>query len=155
VEKILAEQINKREYQKAIASAISATTSANLKYQLKLQMPIVMTDDIESLKRSKEVMDVLESINLSGYINDGSRPHLRKGIRRSTRIKIYKRKLLLVVGKESSVLKAARNIAGVDVCEVSKITANLLAPGGTPGRMTIWSESAINNLDSAIMKLKV
>jgi hypothetical protein len=31
-------------------------------------------------------------------------------------------------------IKAARNIAGVDACTVSNLTANLLAPGGVPGK---------------------
>jgi hypothetical protein len=33
---------------------------------------------------------------------------------------------------------------------VDELTANLLAPGGNPGRTTVWSENAIKKLDTAI-----
>ena len=156
VEKILTEKMNNKEYQLAIASAVSATALNSAKLSgMNIHPPIIISDEIESLKKSKEVMAVFKSINLSGYMGENRKPHIRKGVRRSTRMRIYKRKLLLVVGKEASVMKAARNIHGVDVCEVSKITANLLAPGGLPGRLTIWSESAVNNLNRTIQNIKV
>ena len=156
VEKILTEKINNKEYQLAIASAVSATAIKSTKMsQSNIHLPIVVSDEIESLKKSKEVMAVLKSISLSDYMDENRKPHIRKGVRRSTRMRIYSRKLLLVVGKEASVMKAARNIHGVDVCEVSKLTVNLLAPGGIPGRMTVWSESAVNNLNRAIENIKV
>ena len=155
VGKILEEKMNNREYQLAIASAVSATALKNAALPHIVHLPIVVSDEIESLKKSKEVMAVLKSINLMDYMDENRKPHIRKGVRRSTRMRIYKRKLLLVVGKEASVMKAARNIHGVDICEVSKITANLLAPGGAPGRITIWSESAIKNLDKVVGNIRV
>ena len=154
VEKILTEKINNKEYQLAVASAVSATATTNAKHS-HIHLPIIVSDEIESLKRSKDVMAMLKSINLSDYMDENRKPHIRKGVRRSTRMRIYARKLLLVVGKQADVMKAARNIHGVDVCEVSKITVNLLAPGGVPGRMTVWSESAVNNLNRVIEGIKV
>ena len=156
VEKILTEKMNNKEYQLAIASAVSATAVNNAKQShMNIHLPIVVSDEIESLKKSREVMAVLKSINLSDYMDENRKPHIRKGVRRSTRMRIYPRKLLLVVGKETNLMKAARNIHGVDVCEVSKITANLLAPGGMPGRMTVWSESAVGSLNKAIENITV
>lgn len=156
VQKMLIERINKKEYQRALASAISATASNSLRpSQLNVQLPIVIADDIESIKRAKDVINVFKNINLFDYINERREPHLRKGVRRSTRIRIYKKNVLLIVGKETSIMRAARNIPGVDVCDVSKITANLLAPGGVPGRLTIWSESAVNSINKAIEKIRV
>jgi large subunit ribosomal protein L4e len=34
----------------------------------------------------------------------------------------------------------------VDVVEVRNLNVELLAPGGEPGRLTIWSEKAIEEL---------
>ena len=143
VEKILIERINKREYQKALASAISATAR---------ESPLVVEDKIEEIKRAREMVDIFNKLKLSSYLEQSRKPSIRKGLRRSSRIRHYKRSVLLVVSKESPALKAARNIAGVDVCTVSTMRANLLAPGGNPGRIAVWSESAIKHMDSAIEK---
>lgn len=153
VGKIIVERINTKEYRKALASAVSATASSVA--NLGIQPPLVMTDEIELLKKTKEVLNVFSNMRLLDYINSGPGPNIRKGIRGSSRIKIYKKRLLLVVGKDSSVIRAARNIPGVDVCEVGRITANLLAPGGVPGRLTVWSESAAANVGKAIENSKV
>jgi large subunit ribosomal protein L4e len=46
-------------------------------------------------------------------------------------------------------------VAGVDVCTVSELRAELLAPGGNPGRLTVWSEHALEKCDESIGKLRV
>ena len=43
-------------------------------------------------------------------------------------------------------MKCASNIPGIDIVEVKNINAELLAPGAVPGRLTIWSEAAIEKL---------
>ncbi len=147
IEKTLMEQINKKEYQKALASAVSATGAANNKQS----KPIVVTDEIESIKKTKDMMKVFSSLNLGSKIEESSQKvRIRKGLRRSSKTKHYKKSVLLVIGKEGSALKAAGNIAGVDACTVSNITANLLAPGGVPGRTTVWSERAIKGIEDSI-----
>jgi large subunit ribosomal protein L4e len=155
VEKIIAEKINRKEYQSALSSAVSATASSAVPSQPNVHLPIIMTDEIESIKRAKEVIGMFKSINLFDYVNKGKGLHIRRGGSRSTRMRTYKRKLLIVVNGKSSILKAAGNIPGVDVCAVSGLTVNLLAPGGVPGRVTVWSESAVSNISKAIEIIKV
>lgn len=58
--------------------------------------------------------------------------------------------MLLVLSDGSAAIRAAANIAGVDSCSVNQIRVELLAPGGVPGRVTVWSESALKSLDQAI-----
>ncbi|HVC57946.1 MAG TPA: 50S ribosomal protein L4 [Candidatus Acidoferrales bacterium] len=143
VEKILIERINKREYQKALASAISATAKDS---------PLIVEDRIEEVKRSKEMVGIFNKLKLSAHLERSQKPTLKKGLRRSTKQRHYKRSVLLVVSKISPAMKSARNIAGVDVCTVFTMRANLLAPGGNPGRVAVWSESAIKQMDSAMEK---
>lgn len=149
--KIIAERINRKEYQMALASAVSATVAG----RQGLQLPLIIADDIESVKKTRDVLGVFKSIRVFDYVNGGREPHIRKNVRRSTRMRIHKKKLLLIVGNRSTVLRAARNIPGVDVCLVKGITANLLAPGGVPGRLTVWSESAARGVAEAIAGKKV
>ena len=145
VEKILVEGINKKEYQKALASAVSATSRSS--------SPIILTSEIESVAKTKDMIKIFSSLKLINDINDSKdKVKIRKGLRRSSRMKHYKKTILLIVGKNDKAIKAARNIAGVDACIVSNISANLLAPGGVPGRTTVWSEHAMKGIEESIRK---
>jgi large subunit ribosomal protein L4e len=54
--------------------------------------------------------------------------------------------VLVVVGENGGAVKGARNISGVEVAVVGKVTATQLAPGTHPGRLTLWTENAIKKL---------
>ena len=53
---------------------------------------------------------------------------------------------LLVVGEDNGIKLGARNHAGVDVVTVENLNAELLAPGTHPGRLTIFTKSAVEKL---------
>jgi large subunit ribosomal protein L4e len=53
---------------------------------------------------------------------------------------------LLVVGEDKGISLGARNHPGVDVVVVDNINAELLAPGTHPGRLTIYTKSAIEKV---------
>jgi large subunit ribosomal protein L4e len=151
VEKTIVERINRREYQKAIASAIAATAIKEYVKSAK-ELPIVISDDVQALKKTKDVVALINGLGLSSYIeNEGGR--IKKGIRRSAAQKRYKRAALFVVKDDNGISKAARNIPGFDICRTDQLRVNLLAPGGRPGRLVIWSESAAKSLDQDISKL--
>ncbi|MBR9691209.1 50S ribosomal protein L4, partial [Candidatus Woesearchaeota archaeon] len=66
-----------------------------------------------------------------------------------TRGRKYKKKkgILFVVSKDCSLEKAARNIPGIDIAVVNSLNAKLLAPGAVPGRLTLFTEAAIDKLE--------
>jgi large subunit ribosomal protein L4e len=153
IEKKIWERINKKEYQKAIASAISAT-ALNSYSPAQHKPPLIISTEIESLKKTKEISKLFEKLGFAALLQESKdKKHEKAGLKRGARQKKYKKSILLVLGSDKGALRAARNIAGSDACTVDKITAEILAPGGVPGRATIWSESAISQLDSAITKL--
>ncbi|MDE1866003.1 MAG: 50S ribosomal protein L4 [Candidatus Micrarchaeota archaeon] len=147
IEKILVENINRREYSKAIASAVAATVPET-------KRPIIVSNEIESIKRTKDMVTLIRNLKLDSKIDNVDK-RIRKGLRRSSKRRSYTKTLLVVVGKDGSAIKSARNIAGVDACAVGKLSAGLLAPGGRPGRSVIWSESAIGALQSAVSKIRI
>ncbi|UCD73623.1 MAG: 50S ribosomal protein L4, partial [Candidatus Bathyarchaeota archaeon] len=53
---------------------------------------------------------------------------------------------LIIVGEDKGIVKAARNLPGVDVIRLRFLGSELLAPGTHPGRLTLWSESAFKEL---------
>jgi large subunit ribosomal protein L4e len=58
----------------------------------------------------------------------------------------YKKGPLIVVADDCKLTKAAKNIAGLEIIDVKHINVDYLAPGAVPGRLTLWSESAIEKM---------
>ncbi|CAA6653725.1 unnamed protein product [Spirodela intermedia] len=56
---------------------------------------------------------------------------------------------LIVYGTEGAkIVKAFRNIPGVDVMNVERLNLLKLAPGGHLGRFIVWTKSAFERLDA-------
>ncbi len=159
IEKTLVENINRKEYQKAIRSSIAATSKEDYvkrKHAIgALKLPIVLSNEIESVKRTRDVVAALASLKLTDDMERSRRRTRRKGQRRLASQSHHRRTVLIVVNKDEGVVKAARNIPGVDACTVRGLRAALLAPGGVPGRVTVWSEDAVKNLKSEVLNLSL
>ena len=75
VEKVIHKRVNKKENKLALCSAIAATASKDLvqsrghKVDKVELFPIVVSDDIESISKAKEMKEVINALNLSQDIN--------------------------------------------------------------------------------------
>jgi len=149
VEKKYYEKVNKKERRKAIRSAIAATM---LEYFVKKRghkgKSFVLISEFENLKKTKEFVELLKKLGLEEELKRLEYKKIRAG-KGKMRNRKYKRKvgpLVVISEKEASVAKAALNVPGVDVVTVENLNVELLAPGGQPGRLTLWSEKAIEKL---------
>lgn len=145
--------VKQRRY--AVASAIAATQYSqyvearghNIK---EIQnIPVVVADEIEAIKKTKEAVAALKALKLYGDVQrviDGKCHRSSKGKMRRTTFKT-KKGPLVVYANDNGVVKAFRNIPGVDVQNVSRLSLYQLAPGATLGRLVVWSESAFKALD--------
>ncbi len=159
-QEIQKEEINRKEKLLALKSALSAIKDAILvklrghKFDPKLTLPVIVVDDLETVKKTKDVENFLVKL---GLIEDIERAKDRKNIRAGkgkARGRKYKRakSILFVVSKENLTLqKSARNLEGVDIVAVKNLCARDLAPGGLAGRLTIFTKSAIKNLNERKM----
>ncbi|MEA2036763.1 MAG: 50S ribosomal protein L4 [Nanoarchaeota archaeon] len=151
-DKIWWQKVNKRERKKAIRSAIAATVDKGLVeergHKLPNNYPFIIDESIEKMDKTKKVKDVLIKLGLDKELKRAEIKKVRAG-KGKVRGRKYKKKKgpLLVVSKDCKLIKSATNIPGVDVCEVSNINTELLAPGAVPGRLTIWSKGAIDLLE--------
>ena len=154
VEKKIHEYINKKERRLAIRSAIAATAIPELVrarghiIDNVVQIPPVVVNDFEQLQYTSEVKHVLKKLGLWDDIeraHEKTRIRAGKGKRRGRRYKTPK-SILVVVSKPCSVIQAVRNLPGVDVVTVNNLNMLVLAPGGQPGRLTLWTEEALNKL---------
>ncbi len=98
-------------------------------------------------------MKVLKNLGLGDILNDSKEPRIKTGHARYSKRRSFKKNLLIVVGSNSRVESSGRNIAGVDVCTVYKLSVEKLAPGAMP-RVVVWSASAISKLPEAISEIR-
>ena len=148
--KIWSQKINIKERRKAIRSALSAAMNKDIVLShghLFNEFPLIIEDKFESINKSKEVINILNNLGLEKELERCSIKKVRAGKGKNRERKYRKRKgPLIVVSKESPLVKAALNIPGIDVSIVNNLNAELLAPGTMPGRLTIFTESAIEKL---------
>lgn len=154
VEKRIRERINKKERKLAIRAAIAATAIPDLirmrghRIDEVIQIPPVVVPEFEQLQFTSEVKRVLRRLGLWKDIErakERTRIRAGKGKRRGRRYKTPK-SILVVVGERCPVIRALRNLPGVDVVTVNNLNMLVLAPGGQPGRLTLWTENALNRL---------
>ena len=90
---------------------------------------------------------MLQAIGFANELERSSERKIRagKGKMRGRKY-IGKKGPLLVVSGKCALEKSARNIPGVEIIEVHKLNAELLAPGADPGRITIFTELSIERM---------
>ncbi|RLG21887.1 50S ribosomal protein L4 [Candidatus Micrarchaeota archaeon] len=153
VERIIYEKINKKERKKALASAVAATGKLELvkerghKVDEKKGLPLIIESGIETVKKSKDALNVLLALGLAKELERASEKKIRAGKGKTRGRKYKRRKGVLVVLSNKEALKAFRNIQGVDAELVENLNVELLAPGGQAGRLTVFSENALKKLD--------
>lgn len=150
--KLLSKKINGKERLKAIRSAIAATMDRKIVegrgHKVPANFPFILEDKFESLTKTKNVVSALEQLGFSEELQRAKTKKVRAGKGKSRARKYAKRKsLLIVIGNKQSIINAAKNIPGVDVVDVKKLNAEMLAPGTMPGRLTLWTKSSIEALD--------
>lgn len=153
--KKIAKEVPKKERRFALRSALAATASKELVasrghiVEEIRDFPIVAVDEIEDLKKTKEMEKVLLKLGVLPdvyRVKESLKERAGKGKKRGRRMK-HAVGPLLVISQNKEVPPAVKNIFGVDVSTVNNLNAELLAPGTHPGRLTIWSKSAFEKLD--------
>ena len=143
--------INDKERKKAIRSAIAATADPELvaerghAFDDDLELPLVVTDAFEELKKTQAVVDVLEAVGAHADIERADERTVRGG-QGTTRGRKYRRPTSILFVTSERPSRAARNLAGVDVTTATEVDAEALAPGTHPGRLTVWTESSIEEV---------
>jgi large subunit ribosomal protein L4e len=154
-EKKIIKRIPKKEARLALLSAIAATASKDVvvsrghAIEDVPHFPLIVKGSIEELTKTKEVE---ETLTILGILSDVYRVRASRKIR-AGKGKRRGRKMkqavgpLIVVAENKGIFKAATNIPGVDVATVNNLNAEMLAPGAHPGRLTLWTDGAIEQLD--------
>jgi large subunit ribosomal protein L4e len=153
-EKKIHKRVNEKEKRAALLSALAFTASPEHVRRRghtipqEATLPIVVSDDLESIKRAAELSRILERIGLGPELERCEAVKIRpgKGKMRGRRRK-GRRGPLIVVARDDGVSRAARNHPGVDTVLAKDLSVLHLAPGGHPGRLTIFTVGALSELE--------
>jgi large subunit ribosomal protein L4e len=156
VEKKILKSIPKKEAKLALISAIAATAqketvaSRGHKVEGVLQIPLIVDDAIEGLTKAKEVEETLTNLGVIQdltRVRDSRKIRAGKGKRRGRKMKQAVGPLIVVV-ENKGLANAASNVPGVEVTTIANLNTEMLAPGTHPGRLTVWTNGAIEKLNT-------
>ena len=156
IERNWKEKMNKKENQLARNSALAATadketvTKRGHCFDEKITLPIIIDDDFEKIKKTKEIIDVLQKIGIySDVLRSANGKHIRAGKGKMRGRKYRVPKSLLIVSSKNVVEKSSDNLSGIDITKPHQLNIEHLAPGGIAGRLTIFTKSALKQLGEA------
>jgi large subunit ribosomal protein L4e len=153
--KVTEKKINKKEKMLGLCSAIAATARKQLVEERghivnKIStFPVIVSNDLESISKTKDLYDTLKNIGVfDDILRVSDKTKARSGVSRMRKRTAKKGKsALIVVEKDSPILKLSKSIPGVDVISADRISIIDLVPGSKPIRLTIYSENAIKHLN--------
>ena len=152
-EKVIYLNVNRKERRLATDSAIAYTADldavkARGHRVKKLALPLVVADEIETVEKTTDLVSFLAKVDLKGELTRVSDGTKRNTGKRRLRGRVYRTGVgpLIVVTNDRGVGKAAGGIPGLNVTRVEDLSVLDLAPGGVPGRLTLWTESALGTL---------
>jgi len=156
-EKVWKKGINKKERMKALASAIAATASKEFalsrghKADGIKHVPLVVEREIEEVKKAKEAIEALKALGLEKEMERVKEKKIRpgKGTKRGRKYR-KKKGLIIIVSEYGGIEKAAGSLPGIDVVKASELRVEHLAPGGRPGRLALWSEAALEQIEKSM-----
>jgi large subunit ribosomal protein L4e len=152
-EKIWEKKINKKERRLAIASAIAGTANPDVVASrghivAGLKLPLVIVDDVQKISKTAELASFFERIGLLAEMQRVSKKKIRAG-KGKMRGRKYKRKVgpLIVITEDKGIVKATSNLPGFDTILVKNLNVEALSPGAHGARLTLYTESAIKELE--------
>eukprot|EP00179_Madagascaria_erythrocladioides_P015234 CAMPEP_0198365492 /NCGR_PEP_ID=MMETSP1450-20131203/154196_1 /TAXON_ID=753684 ORGANISM="Madagascaria erythrocladiodes, Strain CCMP3234" /NCGR_SAMPLE_ID=MMETSP1450 /ASSEMBLY_ACC=CAM_ASM_001115 /LENGTH=814 /DNA_ID=CAMNT_0044072943 /DNA_START=52 /DNA_END=2497 /DNA_ORIENTATION=+ len=113
------------------------------------EVPCVVDDKVQELAKTRDAVAVLAKLGLKPEVEkvkDSRKIRSGKGKMRNRR-HVKRRGPLLIYAEDKGIVKAFRNIPGVELCSVDRLNLLQLAPGGHLGRLCVWTESAVKRLD--------
>ncbi len=155
---VWAKKINANERSLARNAAIAAlkdpaiVSARGHRFDDRLSLPVVLEDAIETLEpeegATREGLAILERLGLDAdVVRAKAGRHVRAGRGKMRGRRLRQPLSLLVVVKETDkVRRLFGNLPGVDVVSPASLNAEVLAPGGDPGRLTLFSEGALELL---------
>ncbi|KAI5998843.1 ribosomal protein L4 domain-containing protein [Pisolithus albus] len=140
-------KVNQNQRRFATVSALAASALPSL--VLARGHRIEEIQEVPLVISSAEAVTLLKSINAYAdvvKVSNSRRLRAGKGKMRNRRYR-QRRGPLVVYNEDNGIVKAFRNLPGVELVNVRRLNLLQLAPGGHIGRFIIWTEGAFALLD--------
>jgi large subunit ribosomal protein L4e len=146
--------VKQRRYAVACAVAASAVPALVMARGHRIEeipeVPLVLSAGVEAIERTKDAEATLvrfgaaaelKKVRVSRTLRAG------KGKLRNRRHVQRRGPLIVYEDRSSHIVRAFRNIPGVELCQVEALSLLQLAPGGHVGRFIVWTQQAFEALD--------
>jgi len=150
-------KINVNERRFAVASALAASALPALvqarghRVDQVPEVPLVVdSKSIDNIDKTSKAVALLKALNAYADVEHSKESrHIRagKGKMRNRRY-VQRRGPLVIYANKGPIIKAFRNVPGVDLVNVNHLNLLQLAPGGHLGRFVIWTKDAFQRLDA-------
>jgi len=148
--------VNVRQRRYAIVSALAASAVPALvmarghRVEKLPEIPLVVSG-LASVGKTADAVTALEKLGAAAdvtRVENSKAVRAGKGKGRNRRYVSRRGPLLVTATADAAeVSRAFRNLAGVDVANVDRLSLLQLAPGGHLGRFVIWTEAAFKKLE--------
>lgn len=149
-------KVNLKQKRYAVASALAASAVPALvmarghAIDSVPEVPLVVQTAVEATKKTSAAKEILAAI---GAMDDVDRAAASKQIRAGkgkmrNRRYTMRRGPLIIYKSNDGVEQAFRNLPGVELCAVDRLNLLQLAPGGHLGRFCVWSQAALDELNT-------
>jgi len=155
-------RVNVTQKRHAVASALAASSLPPLvmarghRIGEVAELPLVVSSGAESLQKTKQAVELLKKLGCEEELQrviDSKKVRKGKGKMRNRRY-VMRRGPLVIFNEDNGIVKAMRNIPGVETAHVERLNLLTLAPGGQFGRFVIWTEGAFKKLSEVYGTLK-
>jgi len=150
-------KINVTQRRYALVSALAASALPSLvlarghRIEQIPEVPLVVDNkSIDNIDKSKRAVALLKALSANADVEKARNSrNLRsgKGKLRNRRY-VQRHGPLVIYNEKGPLVKAFRNLPGVELVAVSRLNLLQLAPGGHLGRFCIWTQDAFERLDS-------
>merc|ERR1719476_1218934 len=109
---------------------------------------MVVSDGIESCQKTKAAFAALKGMGCGEELQrvlDSKKVRAGKGKMRNRRYTM-RRGPLVIYNEDNGIVRAMRNIPGIETACVTRLNLLKLAPGGNFGRFIIWTQGAFKKL---------
>merc|ERR1719174_2960045 len=120
------------------------------------ELPLVVSEGAESLQKTKQAVEMLKKLGCTEEMQrvmDSKKVRKTKGKMRNRRY-VMRKGPLVVYAEDNGIVKAMRNIPGVETASVERLNLLSLAPGGQFGRFVIFTEGAFKKISEMYGTLK-
>jgi len=155
-------RVNVTQKRHAVVSALAASSLPPLvmarghRIGEVAELPLVVSDGMESVQKTKTAVETLKKLGCGEELQrviDSKKVRAGKGKMRNRRYTM-RRGPLVIYSEDNGIVRAMRNIPGVETACVTRLNLLKLAPGGNFGRFIIWTEGAFKKLDDVCTSKK-